>query len=65
MNNKRSARIAYDVLRDALHCLHNLEDNDGGSRELTEAIKQLETAMMWYNKHRANEGYLSRSSTHV
>ena len=35
------------------------------SRENSVAITQLETAMMWHNKDRANTGELKGSDTHV
>lgn len=38
---------------------------DERSRELSIVITKLEEAMMWFNKHRANRGYLVKSKTHV
>ena len=35
------------------------------SRELSIAITQLETAMMWLNKDRANKGFIQPNKTHV
>lgn len=35
------------------------------SRELSLAATNLEQAMMWLNKDRANKGYLEKSPTHV
>ncbi len=35
------------------------------SRENSLAITHLETAMMWFNKDRANKGELEKNDTHV
>lgn len=35
------------------------------SRELSVAITEFETAYMWFNKHRAENGYLPKNPTHL
>jgi len=40
-------------------------NNEERSRELSVAITELETSMMWLNKTRAIKGYLNKTETHV
>lgn len=51
----------FNTMRDALEMLQVRTP----SRENSVAITQLETAMMWHNKDRANQGELEKSETHV
>lgn len=51
----------FEVLKGALEVMRGSTP----SRELSLAITNLEQAMMWLNKHRANSGELEKSETHV
>lgn len=56
-----SQHMAHDFMKSALESLRIATP----SRECSLAITQLETAMMWNNKDRANKGELEKSETHV
>lgn len=52
---------AYVCLTDALSLMRDAEK----TREISVAITELETAIMWLNKDRANKGELKPNPTHV
>ncbi len=53
---------AFGLLQTALSLMR---DGSGRTRELSVAITELETSMMWLNKDRANKGQLPQAPTHV
>jgi len=55
---------AHKVMEKALSYLRE-EGKNKSSRENSIAITNLETAMMWNNKDRANKGELKPNPTHV
>jgi hypothetical protein len=58
---EKNPETGFDLMKRALALLQTRTP----SRENSVAITQLETAMMWHNKDRANIGELQGSPTHV
>lgn len=56
---------ANNVMRTALDALREEAKMGKSSRENSLAQTNLEQAMMWNNKDRANKGELTKSETHV
>lgn len=52
---------AFDHLKEAFNILSGIT----GTRALSIAITQLETSIMWLNKHRTDKGEFSPTKTHV
>ena len=55
---------ALDYLVKGFALMVNI-NGESRSRELSVAITELETAMMWLNKDRAMRGFLEKNDTHV
>lgn len=53
---------AFGLLQTALDLMRN---GSARTRELSVAITELETSMMWLNKDRSNKGQLPQTPTHV
>lgn len=55
---------ALDYLVKGFALMVNI-NGEARSRELSVAITELETAMMWLNKDRAVRGFLEKNDTHA
>lgn len=62
--DKKPLEYADAIMRKALTVLQE-EKRTKPSRENSETITLLETAMMWNNKDRATKGELPKNETHV
>jgi len=64
MNNDTKLEYAHKLLTKAFETLME-EKKAKPSRENSETLTLLETAMMWNNKDRAVKGELEKSDTHI
>jgi hypothetical protein len=63
---EESHEQAFQIYKQLIQLLSEFNKSEGTrSRPLSIAITDLETSAMWFNKHRAEKGYLPKNPTHI
>lgn len=66
MGETTIAQDVFQKLKDACELMRAMNGDDATrSRELSVSITELETAIMWFNKHRTVKGEFTPTDTHV